>query len=232
MHEKHAAAPLPRRAVDSPLALDNRSRCSLSGHALRPKGKPERTRPVPILPLRATCQLGLPPIWRLSVALACLRERVPCGKNRPPAGGRRGRFSCKLNPAPCCRSSVVEHSLGKGEVDSSILSGSTRKSEDNQDLANAALPCPPPLKREQDTNFPNELGENTGKVFTTRSAGRTVKFEPLERSIYIGRQRLGRYIRIGVRRYAAYDASNRLLGRFSKRTDALSAIDRTVEGEQ
>ena len=26
---------------------------------------------------------------------------------------------------PCCRSSVVEHSLGKGEVDSSILSGST-----------------------------------------------------------------------------------------------------------
>ena len=26
----------------------------------------------------------------------------------------------------CCRSSVVEHSLGKGEVDSSILSGSTR----------------------------------------------------------------------------------------------------------
>src|SRR5581483_5899440 len=29
-------------------------------------------------------------------------------------------------PAACCRSSVVEHSLGKGEVDSSILSGSTR----------------------------------------------------------------------------------------------------------
>ena len=25
----------------------------------------------------------------------------------------------------CCRSSVVEHSLGKGEVESSILSGST-----------------------------------------------------------------------------------------------------------
>src|SRR5262249_37534106 len=28
-------------------------------------------------------------------------------------------------PGICCRSSVVEHSLGKGEVDSSILSGST-----------------------------------------------------------------------------------------------------------
>jgi hypothetical protein len=25
----------------------------------------------------------------------------------------------------CCRSSVVEHSIGNGEVDSSILSGST-----------------------------------------------------------------------------------------------------------
>src|SRR5262249_48100870 len=48
-----------------------------------------------------------------------LRMRGPCGKNRPLAGpfctdSRRG-------PAPCCRSSVVEHSLGKGEVDSSIL---------------------------------------------------------------------------------------------------------------
>src|SRR5216684_2667823 len=41
----------------------------------------------------------------------------PCGRFAPP--------SCR---APCllrCRSSVVEHSLGKGEVDSSILSGST-----------------------------------------------------------------------------------------------------------
>src|SRR6202042_3585280 len=28
-------------------------------------------------------------------------------------------------PSACCRSSVVEHSIGNGEVDSSILSGST-----------------------------------------------------------------------------------------------------------
>jgi hypothetical protein len=39
----------------------------------------------------------------------------------PPDGGLFGRF-----PYPaCCRSSVVEHSIGNGEVDSSILSGST-----------------------------------------------------------------------------------------------------------
>ena len=56
-----------------------------------------------------------------------LRERGPCGKNRPPVNGRRGRiYFCKEVRA-CCRSSVVEHSLGKGEVDSSILSGSTSK---------------------------------------------------------------------------------------------------------
>src|SRR2546422_8711574 len=36
-----------------------------------------------------------------------------------------GRFS---HPARRCRSSVVEHPLGKGEVVSSILTGSTRKS--------------------------------------------------------------------------------------------------------
>src|SRR6201995_51676 len=38
---------------------------------------------------------------------------------RPILGDVSGIFRA------CCRSSVVEHSLGKGEVDSSILSGST-----------------------------------------------------------------------------------------------------------
>ena len=49
-------------------------------------------------------------------------------------------------------------------------------------------------------------------------------FEPLEHAVYIGRQKLGRYSRVGVRRYAAYDARNRLIGRFRKRADALAAI--------
>ena len=35
-----------------------------------------------------------------------------------------GRF-LKFKARACCRSSVVEHSIGNGEVDSSILSGST-----------------------------------------------------------------------------------------------------------
>ena len=47
-------------------------------------------------------------------------------------GGLLGRFP---EYRACCRSSVVEHSIGNGEVDSSILSGSTirsRKSLENQ----------------------------------------------------------------------------------------------------
>ena len=218
MHEKHALAPPPRRAVDNrdPLMTATATPFLTLQRRATPRGKwnPSIAGPAS---LRVTSRAEPRPIWRLSVAQPRLRERAPCGKNRPLAGGHRGRFCWIFNPAPCCRSSVVEHSLGKGEVDSSILSGSTRKSEDNQDLANGALPCPPPpLKREQDTNFPNELGENTGKVFTTRSAGRTAKFEPLEHSVYIGRRRLGRCIRIGARRHAAYDASNRSWGALRK----------------
>ncbi len=45
----------------------------------------------------------------------------PCGRFAPPS-----HRPCLLR----CRSSVVEHSLGKGEVDSSILSGSTSGNAD------------------------------------------------------------------------------------------------------
>ena len=63
-------------------------------------------------------------IYRPPRSRACLRARGPCGKNRTARRCRLGRFCL---PRACCRSSVVEHSLGKGEVDSSILSGSTIK---------------------------------------------------------------------------------------------------------
>ena len=53
-----------------------------------------------------------------------LRPGSPCGRFAPPS-----RRPC----LPRCRSSVVEHSLGKGEVDSSILSGSTRKNIDKSE---------------------------------------------------------------------------------------------------
>lgn len=55
-------------------------------------------------------------------------------------------------------------------------------------------------------------------------------FDPLEHSVYIGRQYLGRYLRIGVRRFAAYDARDLLLGHFAKRLDALAAIGASGSG--
>ena len=60
----------------------------------------------------------------------CLRRFGPYGKDRRI----RGRIS-SIHPARRCRSSVVEHSLGKGEVVSSILTGSTRKSPINKGLS-------------------------------------------------------------------------------------------------
>jgi hypothetical protein len=75
----------------------------------------------------------------------------------------------------------------------------------------------------------------TGRIRTecdqgVTSAKQNLEFEPLEHSVYHGRQRLGRYVRIAARRYAAYDARNRLLGKFKKRKDAWAAIGRASAG--
>ena len=49
-------------------------------------------------------------------------------------------------------------------------------------------------------------------------------FEPVEHSVYSGRERLGRYLRTAPRRFAAYDAADRPLGIFKKQKDACAAI--------
>lgn len=55
-----------------------------------------------------TCKLAQEGgLWQISARLV-----------GPPSGAR-------FFTSTCCRSSVVEHSIGNGEVDSSILSGST-----------------------------------------------------------------------------------------------------------
>ena len=56
------------------------------------------------------------------------------------------------------------------------------------------------------------------------------KFEPVEHSVYVGRRRLGRYSRIAIRKYAAFDACDRFLGEFKRRKDAWRAISHAVEG--
>jgi hypothetical protein len=45
----------------------------------------------------------------------------------------------------CCRSSVVEHSLGKGEVHSSILCGSTIKAAETREFLDLPEPQSSPL---------------------------------------------------------------------------------------
>ena len=54
------------------------------------------------------------------------------------------------------------------------------------------------------------------------------EFEPLEHSVYFGRERLGRYSRIGLKLYAAFDAKDRLLGEFKRRKDAYAAVSRSA----
>ena len=57
-------------------------------------------------------------------------------------------------------------------------------------------------------------------------------FAPLEHSVYVGRLRLERYLRVRVNLYAAYDARNQLLGHFGNRTDALAAFDTLIVGSE
>jgi hypothetical protein len=92
-----------------------------------------------------------------------LRLLRPCGKDRRVPARERRPLPAR-GPARC-RSSVVEHPLGKGEVVSSILTGSTIKTPINRGFVNQALPSPPPLKHERFAYSPTELGENLGILF-------------------------------------------------------------------
>jgi hypothetical protein len=81
----------------------------------------------------------------------------------------------------------------------------------------------------------NDLAENLGNSHGIEFQGVSAslpkqKFEPLGHSIYVDRLRLGRYERIGNRKYAAYDANDRLLARFTKLGNARRAFDRLAHG--
>ena len=62
------------------------------------------------------------------------------------------------------------------------------------------------------------------------TATEEVAFEPLHHSVYEGRERLGHYVRISPKRFAAYDARNRLLGKFGSTTAAFGAVGRRRGG--
>ena len=88
---------------------------------------------------------------RLSLSACLVRLRVfrPCGKDRPTL---RAFIQADSRIGACCRSSVVEHSIGNGEVDSSILSGSTIF------LGKAKRTCKnrPGFPTEREKDFPRE----------------------------------------------------------------------------
>ena len=53
-----------------------------------------------------------------------------------------------------------------------------------------------------------------------------LEFESLYHSVYDGRQRLGHYVRISAKRYAAYDASDRFIGKFASKRAAFVEVGR------
>ena len=81
-----------------------------------------------------------------TLAGARLRHIRPCGKDRRArlSGSDLRRSPVWRNPHRCCRSSVVEHPLGKGEVVSSILTGSTTTMP--RDVGPFATSSPPPAR--------------------------------------------------------------------------------------
>ena len=56
-------------------------------------------------------------------------------------------------------------------------------------------------------------------------------FEPLERSVYVGRKHLGRFTQIGKARFEVFDTSGRRLGVARSNAAALAAIARQVRAK-
>jgi hypothetical protein len=61
-----------------------------------------------------------------------------------------------------------------------------------------------------------------------RDASAAARPKPIEHSVYIGRERLGRYVRIDRKKYRAFDANDRPLGSFRVRERALAAIRKAL----
>ena len=55
-------------------------------------------------------------------------------------------------------------------------------------------------------------------------ADKAPRQKPIEHSVYLGRERLGRYVRMNRKRYKAFDAHDQPLGNFRIRARALAAI--------
>jgi hypothetical protein len=59
---------------------------------------------------------------------------------------------------------------------------------------------------------------------TARGVGSALRQKPIQHSLYLGRERLGRYAQTDRKTFKAFDSHDRLLGNFRKRARALAAI--------
>ncbi len=55
-------------------------------------------------------------------------------------------------------------------------------------------------------------------------------FIPLEHSVYVGRDRVGRYLQNGLRLFVAFDCDDNPVGTFQKQKDACAAM--TLAGRE
>jgi len=61
-------------------------------------------------------------------------------------------------------------------------------------------------------------------------ADKAPRQKPIEHSVYLGRERLGRYVQMDHKRFKAFDALDRPLGNFRIRAGALAAIRKVWRG--
>ena len=95
-----------------------------AGHKIKARGRVRRQREGAAPCPEPHCRAAARPQGSPRAAPSFEGARVPGGVGRGLRRGRRNARRCGRRTPVRCRSSVVEHSLGKGEVESSILSGS------------------------------------------------------------------------------------------------------------
>jgi hypothetical protein len=80
---------------------------------------------------------------------------------------------------------------------------------------------------QQDACKTRSIGLQSGQGVTSEPQNipaRSPEPKPIKHSVYIGRERLGRYVQTDSRNFKAFDAKDRPLGRFRIRARALAAI--------
>jgi hypothetical protein len=58
------------------------------------------------------------------------------------------------------------------------------------------------------------------------------KFQPLFHSVYVGRERTGKYVQVDRNKFEAFDANDEPLGNFRVRARMLAAIDKAWRARQ